>query len=172
METMNELVQQAIDKYGSILKAPENCEEFLRIREISPDTIKRGTPEYEAEKAETKAKFLRKAERERKILDLIDLGYTADMVASEVGWNVYTVREIAKEYGVHNFGVFFRWHAERNGVQYYSTRKQDLRDRNFKPSEIEKLTNLIKCDLPYMAHYCENGHWHIWRSEKRLETKK
>ena len=157
MATVIELVHQAIDKYGSILEAPENCEEFLEIRELSPDEDKIGSAEYNEKK---KRKFLTAA----KIIDLIDQGYTADMVTKEVHLNIYTVREYARKYGDGEFGKYFRWHAERNGIQYYSVRMQDLLNRRFKRKDIKQV-KLLKFELPDGAHYC-NGKWHIYHKQK------
>ena len=158
MATVIELVHQAIEKYGSILEAPENCEEFVKIRELSPDEDKIGSAEYNEKK---KRKFLTAA----KIIDLIDQGYTADMVTKEVHLNIYTVREYARKYGCGEFGKHFRWHAERNGIQYYSVRMQDLLNRRFKRKDIKQV-KLLKFELPDGAHYCENGKWHIYHKQK------
>ncbi len=155
MATVIELVHQAIEKYGSILEAPENCEEFLEIRELSPDEDKIGSAEYNEKK---KRKFLTAA----KIIDLIDQGYTADMVTKEVHLNIYTVREYARKYGGGEFGKYFRWRAERNCIQYYSVRMQDLLSRKFKKADIKQV-KLLKFELPDGVHYCENGKWHIKR---------
>lgn len=153
------LVDKAIEKYGSILEAPENCEEFVKIREISPDVEKMGSVEYEEK---VRRKFLKLAERERKILDLIDLGYTADMVADAVELNVSTVRRTANRYGISDFGKYFRWYAERNGIKYYSTRRLDLENRKFKIKDIKQV-RLLKFEIPDGAHYCEFKQWHIKR---------
>ena len=152
-----DLIDQAIEKYGSILEAPENCEEFLEIREMSPETEKPGTVEYEEQ---VKRKFLKIAERERKILDLIDEGYPAEIVADKLRLNVSTVRRSANRYGISDFGRYFRWHAERNGIHYYSTRRIDIEQRKFKPREIKRV-KLLKVEIPYGAHYCECKNWHI-----------
>lgn len=157
-----ELVDQAIEKYGSIMKAPENCEEFVEIRRISPEEIKPGTAEYEEQR---KNKFFKQAERERKILDLIDEGYTAEMVAKEVKLNVSTVRRTANRYGISDFGRYFRWYAERNGIQYYSTRRLDLEKRKFKPKDIQQV-KLLKFEIPDRAHYCEFKQWHIKKDRR------
>lgn len=157
-----ELVNKAIVKYGSILEAPENCDEFVEIRRISPDEIKPGMVEYEER---VKGKFLKLAERERKILDLIDEGYTADMVANEMKLNVSTVRRTANRYGISDFGKYFRWYAERNGIKYYSTRRLDLERRQFKQADIKRV-DLLKFQLPDRAHYCEAHNWHIKRRKK------
>lgn len=157
MATVIELIDQAIEKYGSIMKAPENCDEFVEIRRISPEEIKPGTAEYEERK---KKRLFKRAERDRKILDLIDDGYPAEMVADKMGLNVSTIRESARTYGIRDFGRYFRWHAERNGVQYYSTRRIDLENRKFKRDEIQRV-ELLKFEIPNGAHYCEFKQWHI-----------
>ena len=46
MSALTDLVDQAILKYGSIFEAPEDCEEFLKIREMSPDEDKTYSFEY------------------------------------------------------------------------------------------------------------------------------
>ena len=157
-----ELVDQAIEKYGSIMKAPENCEEFVEIRRISPEEIKPGTAEYEEHK---KKRLFKQAERDRKILDLIDDGYPAEMVADKMKLNVSTIRKSAKRYGISNFGNFFRWYAERNGIQYYSTRREDLEGRKFKRADIERV-KLLKFEIPNGAHYCEFKKWHIKKDRR------
>lgn len=160
-----ELINQAIEKYGSILEAPENCEEFVEIRRISPEKIKPGTVEYEERRTKNLSKFLKQAEIERKILDLIDEGYTARMVADKVKLNVSTVRRLANTYGVRDFGHYFRWYAERNGIKYYSTSRRDLENRKFKLKDIQQV-EFLKFELPYGAHYCEFKQWHIKKDRR------
>lgn len=113
MATVIELINQAIEKYGSILEAPENCEEFVEIRRISPEELKPGSIEYEERR---KARNIKQAERDRKILDLLDEGYPAEMVADKLHLSSSTVRTEAKRYGITNFSSYFIWHAERNGI--------------------------------------------------------
>lgn len=156
---LTDLIDQAILKYGSILEAPENCEEFVKIREISPEDEKPGTVEYE-ERA--KRKLFKLAERDREILDLIDEGYPAEIVADKMHLNVSTVRKSAKRYGISDFGKYLRWYAERNGIQYYSERRIDLEQRKFKHKDIKRV-KVLKSELPNGAHYCECKNWHIKR---------
>lgn len=156
---LTDLIDQAILKYGSILEAPENCEEFVKIREMSPEDEKPDSVEY---KERVKQKMLKFAERDGEILDLIDEGYPAEMVADKMNLNVSTVRQSARRYGISDFGRYLRWHAERNGVHYYSERRIEIEQRNFKKREIEKV-KMLKFELPNGAHYCECKNWHIKR---------
>lgn len=158
-----ELVNRAIKKYGSILEAPENCEEFIEIRRISPECDKPGSIEYEERK---KARKLKQAERDRKILDLLDEGYPADMVADKLHLSSSTVRAEAKRYGIVNFSSYFIWHAERNGIQYYSTMRKGLEERGFKKKDIQRV-KLLKPEIPNRAHYFEFGNWHIKREKEQ-----
>ena len=154
---LTDLIDQAVLKYGSILEAPENCEEFVKIREMSPDEEKPYSVEY---KEKEKKKLLKFAERDGKILDLIDEGYPAEIVADKMDLDVSTVRNSAKRYGIREFGKYFRWYAERNGIKYYSERRIDLEQRKFKPREIKRV-KLLKFELPDRAHYCSDKKWHI-----------
>lgn len=154
-----ELVNRAIKKYGSILEAPENCEEFIEIRRISPEYDKPGSIEYEERK---KARKIKQAERDREILDLLDEGYPAEMVADQLHLSSSTVRTAAKRHGITEFSSYFIWHAERNGIQYYSTTLKGLGERAFKKKDIHRV-KLLKPVIPNGAHYCEFGKWHIKR---------
>ena len=156
-----ELVNRAIKKYGSILEAPENCDEFVEIRRISPEELKPGSIEFEERK---KARKLKQAERDRKILDLLDEGYTADMVADKLHLSSSTVRTEARRYGITEFSSYFIWHAEKNGIQYYSTKRRDLEERGFKKQDIQRV-KLLKFEIPNRAHYCEFRKWHIKRED-------
>lgn len=162
---LTDLIDQAILKYGSILEAPEDCEEFLKIREMSPDEEKPDSVEY---KERAKSKLLKFAERDGEILDLIDKGYPAEMVADKMHLNVSTVRESARRYGISNFGKYFRWYAEKNKIKYYSTKRVDLEKRNFKPRDIKRV-KLLRVELPMGAHYCEEHNWHI---KKRIKKRR
>lgn len=157
MSALTDLVDQAILKYGGILEAPEDCDEFLKIREMSPDEDKTYSFEY---KERMKNRLIRFVERDNKILDLIEEGYTAEMVADEMGIDVSTVRVSAKRNGVTRFGRYLLWYAEKNGIKYYSERRIDLEQRKFKPREIKRV-KLLKFELPDRAHYCSDKKWHI-----------
>lgn len=149
------------------MEAPENCKEFAEIRRISPEDDKPGSIEYEERK---KARKLKQAERDRKILDLLDEGYPADMVAHKMHLSSSTVRTEAKRYGITNFSSYFIWFAERNGIQYYSTTLKGLGERAFKKKDIKRV-KLLKPEIPIGAHYCEFGKWHIKREkEQAYET--
>lgn len=154
---LTDLIDQAILKYGSILEAPENCEEFIKIREMSPDEDKPDSFEY---KERIRQRTLRFAERDGKILDLIDEGYPAEIVADKMDLDVSTVRNSAKRYGISEFGKYFRWYAEKNKIKYYSTKRVDLEKRGFKPRYIKRV-KLLRVELPAGAHYCEEHNWHI-----------
>lgn len=156
---LTDLIDQAILKYGSILEAPENCEEFVKIREMSPHDEKPDSVEY---KERAKRKLLEFAERDGEILDLIDKGYPAEMVADKMHLSVYTVRISARNYGISNFGRYLRWYAERNGIQYYSERRIELEQQKFKSKDIKQV-KVLKFELPSGAHYCESKNWHIKR---------
>lgn len=163
---LTDLIDQAILKYGSILEAPEDCAEFLKIREMSPDEEKTYSVEY-IEKS--KKKLLKFAERDGKIIDLIDQGYPAEIVASKMNLNVSTVRTSAKRYGISYFGKYFRWYAERNKIKYYSTKKVDLEKRKFKPREIKRV-KLMRVELPVGSHYCEEHNWHIKKTNQKRRS--
>lgn len=154
---LTDLIDQAILKYGSILEAPEDCEEFLKIREMSPDEEKPDSFEY---KERIKNRLERFIERDNTILDLIDEGYTAGMIADETRLDISTVRSSAKRNGVNRFGRYFLWCAEKNGIKYYSERRIDLEKRKFKAREIKQV-KLLKFELPDRAHYCSDKEWHI-----------
>lgn len=162
---LTDLIDQAIAKYGSILDAPKDCEEFVRIRKISPDEDKPYSVEY---KEKAKNKLLRLAERDGNILDLIDEGYPAEIVADKMGLDVSTVRNSAKRYGISKFGKYFRWYAEKNKIKYYSTKRVDLEKRGFKPRDIKRV-KLLRVELPAGAHYCEEYNWHI---KKRIKKRR
>ena len=163
MSALTDLVDQAILKYGSIFEAPEDCEEFLKIREMSPDKEKPDSFEY---KEKVKNKLLRFAERDGKILDLIDEGYPAEIVADKMDLDISTVRNSAKRYGISEFGKYFRWYAEKNGIKYYSTKRVDLEKRGFKPRDIKRV-KLLRVELPAGAHYCEEHNWHIKKQKRK-----
>lgn len=162
---LTDLIDQVILKYGSILEAPKDCEEFLKIREMSPDEEKPYSAEY---KEKAKKKLLKFAERDGKILDLIDEGYPAEIVADKMDLDVSTVRNSAKRYGIREFGKYFRWYAEKNKIKYYSTKRVDLEKRNFKPRDIKRV-KLLRVELPAGAHYCEEHNWHI---KKRIKKRR
>lgn len=164
---LTDLIDQAIAKYGSILDAPKDCEEFVRIRKISPDEDKPYSAEY---KEKAKKKLLRFAERDGKILDLIDEGYPAEIVADKMDLDVSTVRNSAKRYGIREFGKYFRWYAEKNKINYYSTKRVYLEKRGFKPRDIKRV-KLLRVELPVGAHYCEENNWHIKKRIKKEGTK-
>lgn len=164
---LTDLIDQAVLKYGSILEAPENCEEFVKIREMSPDEEKPYSVEY---KEKEKKKLLKFAERDGKILGLIDEGYPAEIVADKMDLDVSTVRNSAKRYGIREFGKYFRWYAERNKIKYYSTKKVDLEKRKFKPREIKRV-KLMRVELPVGSHYCEEHNWHIKKRIKKEGVK-
>lgn len=88
------------------------------------------------------------------------------MVADKLHLSSSTVRAEAKRYGIVNFSSYFIWHAERNGIQYYSTTLKGLRERNFQKKDIQRV-KLLKPEIPNRAHYFEFDKWHIKREKEQ-----
>lgn len=143
MASIVNLVHEAEDKYGSIAKAPINCEQFVKVRSI----LKFKDPKIERVNIE-------------RILGFIKRGYVASEIASICRVSLSTVQMVARQNDLKFHQIFKFKYKSKDGKYYLSASKKAMIERF--PSYLIKKTFIRYKDVQLGTFYYEKGKWH-WK---------
>ena len=143
MGSIVDLVHEAEDEYGSIAKAPINCEEFvearrkLRFKDPKIPVVDTG-----------------------RILGFIERGYVASEIASICRVSLSTVQKVARQNDVKFHQIYRYEYTSNDGKHYVSASRKAMLER-FPPYLIKKTFIRFK-DIQLETFYYEKGKWN-WK---------
>lgn len=143
MASIVNLVHEAENEYGSIAKAPINCEQFVKVRSI----LKFKDPKIEQVNIE-------------RILGFIERGYVASEIASICRVSLSTVQKVARQNDLKFHQIFKYEYKKPDGKHYLSASRKAMLNRF--PSYLIKKTFMRYKDVQPGTFYYEKGKWN-WK---------
>lgn len=143
MVSIVNLVHEAENEYGSIAKAPINCEEFVKARQIlhfkDPKILVVDTG---------------------RILGFVERGYVATEIATICRVPLSTVHHVAYKNGLKFHQIFKYEYKKPDGKHYLSASRKAMIERF--PSYLIKKTFIRFKDIQPGTFYYEKGKWN-WK---------